>query len=722
MSIPLKRDTQVLFNFGGFSLDLQRRGLYRGSERIHLTPKPLEVLIYLVQNRGRPVEKSELLDAVWEGVFVTEDNLVQAIMEIRRALGDNKDDPRFIQTIPRQGYRFVAEVTWEDTRLKLPFAAKTPLTLQESNRALNYGLIRNAKGNLARATLSTLTLALIFAGAGIGLFIVFRQGRPAIKPRMLFENIKVTRITTSGTIMSAAISPDGKYVVYARNIEGQESLWLKQTAAASEVQVTKPAQILHRELTFSLDGSSFYYLLRNTGGAGELFQMSLLGGIAKKLITDIDSAITFSPDGKQISFFRGYPEKGETKLVIANADGTQQHEVVTRRRPDFFPTLLDSGPSWSPVNALIACAVGGSDSKGRMTVIGFPADGGATVPLTSRRWWHVGNVAWLPDGSGLMMVVKERASDPSQIWYLSYPTGEARRVTSDLNNYLGVSLTRTSPVALVTIQSHVLSSVSVAPDQKDALNIPISSVDGVTGISWTPHGRIVYAARLHGNLDVYSMDQDGSNKEQLTADASDNNWPSVSPDGRYIVFMSNRTGTNAIWRMNLDGSDARPLTSEGDARWPRCSPDSQWVVYASLSNPAGLYKIPIEGGNPVRLTDVRPTQPAISPNGKQIATGYFEDPDATKAAIYSSEGGAPLRILNLSSFYLRWTPDGKALMNIDRHDIPNIVIQPLAGGPPKQLTHFKDGAISSCDWSSEGRLACSRKVAISDAVIVNSVE
>lgn len=722
MSIPLKRNTQVLFNFGGFSLDLQRRGLYRGNERIHLTPKPLEVLIYLVQNRGRPVEKSELLDAVWEGVFVTEDNLVQAIMEIRRALGDNKDDPRFIQTIPRQGYRFVAEVASEDTLQALPFAAKAPHIVRESNWSLNYGLIKTAKSKLPRATLRLAPLALILAGAAFGLFLVFRQGRPAIKPRMLFENIKVTRVTTSGTVTSAAISPDGKYVVYARNLDGQESLWLKQTAPGSDVQVTKPTEILHQGLTFALDGNSFYYVVRNTGGAGELFQMSLFGGVAKKLITDVDSAITLSPDGKQISFFRGYPEKGQTKLVIANADGTQQHEVVTRKRPDFFPTLLDSAPSWSPVNSLIACPAGGSDSQGRMTVIGFPTDGGAVVPITSRRWWHVGNVAWLPDGSGLIMVVKERASDPSQIWYLSYPNGEARRVTSDLNNYVGVSLTRQSPVAFVTIQSHVLSSVSIAPDQSNDLTVPISSVDGVTGISWTPHGRIVYAARLQGNQDIYVMDQDGSNKEQLTDDASDNNWPSVSPDGRYIVFMSNRTGTNAIWRMNLDGSNAKPLTSEGDARWPRCSPDSQWVFYALLSDPAGLYKIPIEGGNPVRLTEVRPTQPAISPNGKQIATGYFEDPGANKAAVYSSEGGAPLKVLNLSGFYLRWTPDGKALMNIDRQGIPNIVIQPLAGGPAKQLTHFKDGSIQSCDWSREGRLACSRKVAISDAIIVNGVE
>jgi DNA-binding winged helix-turn-helix (wHTH) protein len=138
MTLPLKRERATLFQFGGFTLDLQRRGLYRDGNRIHLTSKPLELLIYLVENAGRPVEKRELLDSVWNGVFVTEDNLVQAIIEIRRALGDNKDDPRFIQTIPRLGYRFVAEVSLEWTPVEPSTSAATTFTVHEKKQPLKY--------------------------------------------------------------------------------------------------------------------------------------------------------------------------------------------------------------------------------------------------------------------------------------------------------------------------------------------------------------------------------------------------------------------------------------------------------------------------------------------------------------------------------------------------------------------------------------------------------
>jgi Tol biopolymer transport system component len=356
-----------------------------------------------------------------------------------------------------------------------------------------------------------------------------------------------------------------------------------------------------------------------------------------------------------------------------------------------------------------------------MTVVEVRAAGGAIRPITSQHWWHVGHLAWLRDGSGLIMVAKQQASDPSQVWHLSYSTGEVRRITNDLNNYVGVSLTRDNPPAVVTIRSNVLSSIVVAPDESNVKDIPVSSVDGVVGISWTPEEKIVYTSRLKGDQDIYIMDQDGSNRKQLTADARDNNWPSVSPDGRYIVFMSNRAGANSIWRMDIDGNNPKQLTSGGDARWPRCAPDSRWVVYASIGKPNGLFKISIDGGDPVQLTDKTPRSPAISPDGKLIATDYHEDPEAKKTAIYSSEGRGPLKILNFSNLVC-WTPDGRSLTYIDRQGIPNnIVSQPNEGGLPRQLTHFKDGQIVDFDWSRGGKLACSRKVVTADAVIINDL-
>lgn len=719
MTPPLNKETVTLYQFGGFILDLQRRGLYKEGRRIHLTSKPFQILLSLIENRGRLVEKRELLDAVWNGVYVTEDNLVQAIVEIRRALGDNKDDPRFIKTVPRQGYRFVSEVLTASSSER-PMPIGTSSKLNESNKTPRNHLLNFAKGTPGRTTISISAIIILLVGVAVGLYMLLLQSRPGAKSYVPFQNVKLTRITTTGKLGSAAVSPDGRYVIYALSSEGQESLWLKQVATGSDVQITKPAQILHKALTFSPDGSFFYYVTRDKNQLGELFKMPMIGGTAKKLITDIDSKITISPDGKQISFFRGYPEKHESTVVIVNVDGTQQQEIAVRKRPDFFPTMLDSAPAWSPGGEVIVCPAGSSDESGRyMTLLEIRAAGGAARRITSQRWWQVGHVAWLRDGNGLIMSAQERASDQSQIWYLSYSTGEARRITNDLNNYIGVSPTSDDPPSFVTVQSNVFSSISISPDESDVKDIPISSVDGVAGLSWTPGGQIVYASRLRGDQNLYIMDQDGSNQKQLTADSRDNNWPSVSPDGRYIVFMSNRTGNQHIWRVNIDGSNPKQLSSGGDARWPRCAPDNKWVVYASIVNPTGLFKVPIDGGDPVQLTDKAPTYPAISPDGRLISVGYFEDPGAARTAIYAFDGGAPLKILSFFNFFYCWTPDGRSLAYISRHGTPNVVSQPMDGGPPRRLTYFANGDLVGFDWSRDGKLACSRRVVTADAVIIS---
>jgi WD40 repeat protein len=187
--------------------------------------------------------------------------------------------------------------------------------------------------------------------------------------------------------------------------------------------------------------------------------------------------------------------------------------------------------------------------------------------------------------------------------------------------------------------------------------------------------------------------------------------------------MSDRTGSKHIWRMNVDGSNPLQLTSNSGERWPRCSPDGEWVVYASIADPPGLFKVSIEGGTPVPLTNKTSTYPAISPDGNMIATGYFEDPGANKTAIYSFQGGEPLKILDFSSFYISWAPDGRSLTYIDGHSAANIVSQQMTGdSSTKELTHFKDGVVLAFDWSRDGKLAFSHKVITSDAVMLTDVK
>ncbi len=723
MIVSLKNASRAFFQFGGFTIDLRRHGLYRGEERIHLTPKPLETLIYLVENRGRTIEKQELLDAIWKDTFVTEDNLVHAVREIRRALEDDKDDPRFVQTVPRQGYRFVGEVLAASLAGEVKRVVAPTSTIGESEgphlaKYLPGGIRKGRKRRVI--VMSVLLLGL--TGFVFGLYVFLSRSPQVAKSEEVFEKLKFTRLTTSGKVTSAVVSPDGRYVIYAQSDEGRESLWLRQIATTSNVQIIAPANLSYQGLTFSPDGNHFYYVVRDTKQLGTLYQMPVLGGPPKVFFVNVDSAATFSPDGKRFAFYRGYPEKSESVLVVANTNGGGEQILSSHNLPHFLPIQLDASPAWSPDGAVIACPFGNADGSGRyMTVVAVQAADGEIRSITSRRWWEVGHVAWVQNGRGLMITAKEKASSPSQIWYLPFPAGEARQITNDLNSYVGLSLPGADTRSLVAIQSDVRSSVVIGSDDNASEEIIVSSVDGVAGISWTPDGRIVYASRISGNQDLWIMAKDGRNQKQLTAGAGDNNWPAVTPDGRYVVFMSDRTGARHIWRMNVDGGNPRQLTSNSGERWPRCSPDGKWVVYASIANPPGLFKVSIEGGAPVPLTNKTSTYPAISPDGSMIATGYFEDPGANKTAIYSFQGGEPLKILDFSSFYISWTPDGRSLTYVDG-DRSNIVSQQMAGSSAKELTHFKEGVVLAFDWSRDGKLACSHKVITSDAVMLTDLK
>jgi Tol biopolymer transport system component len=442
--------------------------------------------------------------------------------------------------------------------------------------------------------------------------------------------------------------------------------------------------------------------------------MPVFGGTAKKLITDIDSNVAFSPDGKQLAFLRGYPTEGQLAVLVSNADGTSERKVATRK--------LGLGPfgdpAWSPDGKVIAYPAENRDANGDfMTLRELRVADGSEKPISSQRWWRTGHMAWLRDGSGLVFDARESVASPSQIWYLSYPGGEAHRITTDLNDYLGVSLTADS-AALVTVQSEQVSNIWIAPndDARRASQVTHTKFDGVEGISWTPDGKIVYASGASGKLDLWMVEPTGTGK-QLTADAGNNSWPSVSPDGRYVVFVSDRTGTNHVWRIDIDGSNATQLTN-GQMEWnPQCSPTGQWVLY---SNQGGIGKVGIGGGERVQIIDKVLQGVAVSPDGKWIASGYFQPLDV-KTAIYPIEGGEPRRILDLSGYhYFRWTPDGRALAYVDQKSLSNISIQAIDGGLSKQLTNFKTDLVFSFAWSPNGKqLAIARGSVNKDVVLLN---
>jgi len=580
--------------------------------------------------------------------------------------------------------------------------------------------------------IAALALGLVVLVAiGFGLYKLLTQPKQ-------FAQAKMAMLTTGGKVNGedidgeVSISPDGKYVVCATHDAGQQSsLWVRQISTNSLVRINPPEKGGYLGTTFSRDGELIYYVaaLEKNKFEPTLYRIPVLGGSSVKVLDRVFGPITLSPDGKQFAFVRDNQE--EMALMVANTDGTgQPKSIAVRKPPDQFSA---NGPSWSPDGKRIACGASIATGAGYSTVMEVPAEGGTPKAIGSEKWANVSRVIWLPAGSGLIMTAQpEFSSVGTQVWFLPYPSGQARRITNDLNGYGGVSLGLTADSSTIaTIQVLTTSGIWVTgpnEDESHARQILKSSLPD--SVAWTPDGRIVYPNRTGENWDIWIVNRDGSESKQLTSDAFIDSQSSVSADGRYIIFQSNRAGNWNIWRMDADGGNAKQLT-EGNYvdGFPVCSPDGRWVVFMSVrSGKWTIWKVPIEGGPPVQLTTHLSQFPSISPDGKLIAYFYVDAQanDQSKLSIIPFEGGEPVTTINLSrtaagsGFGFVWMPDGRSIAYIDAGGgIQNAWSQPIDGSTPKQLTNFKSEFIASFAISRDGKqIAVNRVTSTSEIVLI----
>lgn len=593
---------------------------------------------------------------------------------------------------------------------------------------------RRHKGPL----LAVLALLIAAAGIGYGLYKFIGQHK-SVAP---FQTIKITRLTTAGKTIHACISRDGKYVAYTESNIGQQSLRLRQTSATNDIPIIPPTSGGFWGITFSRDGNDLYYVHRENGPS-VLYRIPALGGTPTRLLTGVDSSVTFSPDGSQLAFVRGdYPAKGESALMIANVDGSGEQPLATRKLPESFYPLFFTGPSWSPDGQLIACALANYESGSQVDVVAFRVQDGKAQVLTRKPWAYIGRVEWIPDSSGLLIIAGENqavitaAGSTAQIYHLSYPEGEVRSVTNDLNFYRVLSLTDDA-TKLVTVEMSFPASISIIPlnDLKGATQITSGKFEGY-GTSFTPEGKIVFSSDASGKPDIWTASADGANRKQLTSNAGSNLTPSVSRDGRYIAFISDRTGTRNVWRMDTDGGNTVRLTSGLSDELPRFSPDGRWVVYSSLDpSKPGLWKVSVDGGDPVQITDRDAHGPDVSPDGKLIACLMRSNPNSAdqtaRIALIPFEGGPPVQTFDIQnavtlaslSLQIHWSLDGRALLYTSTiNNVSNIWSQPIDGGKPAQVTDFKENLILAFDLSPDGkRIVCSRGVFSRDAILISDL-
>lgn len=540
-----------------------------------------------------------------------------------------------------------------------------------------------------------------------------------------FQSVKTTRLTNSGKSIGVVISPDGKYVAHITLDNGKQSLVVRQTATSGNVTVVEPDDKQIENLSFSPDSNFIYFSKRKQGEAIRiLYKVPSLGGTPPtEILKDVDSPISFSPDGKRFAFVRVKPVQGDSALMIVNEDGSNEQEIAQHSRGNFFMST-----AWSPDGKVLATTARKAEDGVRVELLGVQVSNGSEQVIGTKVWGTISAIAWLADGSGLVMSGIERGpgANKYQLFQIAYPDGTTRRLTDGLTNYAGVSLTKDS-YSLVSLQANVVAQLWVAPngDAGKAKPITTGSVN-YSSLSWTADGKIVYMSDESGIADIWMMDSDGKNKKQLTSNAGVNAYPSISTDGNYIVFNSNRGSDPSvfqIWRMNADGSNLKQLTQGTSSFYPTISPDGKWVVYTALGDigKPSLYKMPIDGGDPIQLTKNIAVWPKISPDGKFIACQYNDEQQALpKLAIIPFEGGAPVKTLSIPLGQVTWSSDGKGLFYVNgTNGVTNIWLQPVDGGAAKQVTQFQTDNIFSYAWSRDGKqLIVSRGNETTDAVLM----
>jgi serine/threonine protein kinase len=529
-------------------------------------------------------------------------------------------------------------------------------------------------------------------------------------------NLRFERLHLSGDITEIVISPDGKYVAYSVVEAGKYSVHVRELATSSDLPVTSASDLRYSGLSFSPDGTFVYYL-ENHAETGTLYRVSKLGGAQRLILENVNTAVTFSPDGSQLAFVRSNDAVDPADLVIASADGGGPSVFVRRTLSDlrFFKSdMRGPGPAWSPNGKSIACVTHGLGPK--LNEVSFEV-----IDLESRTartvnagpWHSISQLAWLADGSGWIVAANDTSDGSGQLYLVGdRPTG-TRQITNDPNNYTLVSGSRDSSVFVTRNVERSTSIWHLLLSDSEPATISVEQKKGLAEVERGTEGRLIYSVFDGKHINLWL--QDASGTRQLTFDA-DNSKPTMSPDGRYIVFCSTRAGAMNIWRMNSDGTQPLQLTKGTYEDLPSVSADSRWIIYRTGRD---IRKISINGGPPLKLFSREVQGPSLSPDGGRLAFFVNDHPDSQvwHIEIYDLNSDSIVKRFavpdSTSPFNngmvltpdnrLRWTPDGKGLAYVSSSGgASNIWIQPLNGGQLRKLTDFKEAEITSFAWSDDG--------------------
>lgn len=702
------------YEFGGFVLDNRQKLLTRNGEIVRIAPKTFEILAFLAERPNEVISKEEIMNAVWHDSYVEDANLTVHISALRKIFAASKNGsaenrPVNIETFPKKGYRFVAYVN-------------------ESPRNENVNIIVDALGDVSvghipndpptgdrprtfRRPLVVSVGILMLSVAGYFLISGFRGSNRAEQSMVPVAGMEKTA--------AYALSPNGEYVAHAPNIDGQAALYMTHLASNSRVQLIPPGPSAYLAMEFSSDGSWLYFLRFETNTT-VLYKIPILGAPPIRLLDGVGFHFSFSASGDQVCF-RRVTETGETEMVIARPDGSNARTFATRSKVEPYS---DFSFGLSPDGTKLASIVGGN------VVIVDVATGVENVIATLAPSGLGDGLRWLRDGSGLIASTSEKDGLPSQLWHVAHPSGSVTRITNDLNAYGKVDVAADGNT-VISARYEDISRLWVSAFPFDSFT-PVTTTYNhrFNWVRWGTGGSVVFGSNASSNRDVWMMDRDGSNERQITKDAGNNIMPIVSPDGRYVIFASNRGGEGDfdLWRVNIDGNDAIRLTNGPSANQPAISPDSRLVYYTSgkVDGPPeerSVWRVSVDGGDEKQIIAGPAYGADFSPDGTMIACWTKPDKDSPwKIGVYSADGGSSIKLFDAQRGQpVKWTADGAGIAYAqNQKGVSNIWIQPIDGSAPRQITGFTSDRILQFDWSVNNEIIASRTERRSDIVMIRN--
>ena len=647
---------QRVYCFGDVKVSPANFKIWRAGEELVLEPKTLQVLLYMLENRGRLVEKTELLDAVWKDTFVTENAMTREIAKLRKVLGDDPKEARYIQTVHTRGYRFIAEVLEEDTdgTIEAPRAA---LETEKSRWSFRLKL------------LSALGVAAVFAGSVWVLRIRSAPGE-------VLSVQKIEQITNwPGLDDYPALSPDGNSIAYCSDHTGSIEVFVRQlTPGAKEIQLTSDGG-QNIQPAWSPDGQRIAYHSRRQAS---IWVVPASGGEGKQL-TDFGAFPGWSPDGALIVFQSGR----------ANAIGAFTRNVLP---PSSLWVVPSSGgaprpltqlgkpsgghgtPHWSPDGKHVVFTAEDSSSSSVWTVA---VDDGALQAIAANRSY---DPVYAPDGKSIILLGSTQQNVPGIVQQINIDsrTGIPDGNPVPLTGLAGASAsirrlsfsTRGNRLAYNALSLRgSLLSVSLTGSGEIA-GPPVPLINNVSSRihspSFSPDGkRIAFAQCKAGGTfcDIWLINADGSNPTQLTTDSHNELIPNWFPDQKEISYLSTRNGYGTIWAINLDTRRERLLLDmKSDIEYARLSPDGKQLAFNFRKDGVvNVWMASVDGGEPRQLTFDKEFMgfPNWSPDSQSLIV-QMKRGENTHLAMMASKGGIPVQLTSNSGQDLAhsWSPDG----------------------------------------------------------------